>query len=569
MANTKKKSPVKKTQSKPAAKKPTAKTVKKPTAKKAAKKPVKPQVKDEAKAEAKVEPKVKTPVEKPQAKKSKKKFLIPLVCILGVAALAGAGVGIYFAVKGNKAKRVDVVVPEINGLVVNKLKAYVGKDYDTDISVDKTLTDWLLPDELTKVTSGNRTITNKEYTYDVADNKETATLHIPGKYIEDTVTITLELVEPTPPVDPYKVTEAEFKAACLFSGVQYVQKSLYNGTETKPVLVEELSPTVYHSLNEYDSYYAENFVKKDGNDYEKANRIVKEGTYTFEEAEESDFITPQSDYFNVASKLSHAGLSYSSFTYDSTTGTYSASFIPEGSETKVTTILKFENKKLVSEVNVEGDDTTQSITYTYLEKTPEYPEKPKFAVTPYSGTAVTYSAVQFDESSYTQGETVTGTIIPEEGCLIPEYATAIFFFADAEYKTPIFDIPVTYDKADEGEFSFTMPDQDIYVGAFCHSTSKNCIVKPNCENEIHPASISGTYGQTVTVSFTSPVTGYHIAVDLNEFLTTHYVIGDYQDGDLTYTYTAPTETSPAVGTLKISPIKSGFIIGGSAPADSI
>lgn len=130
-------------------------------------------------------------------KKKKKKIFIIFGSILGAGAIAGASVGIYFAVKP-KAQEVKVDVPEINGLVFSNQKAYVGQDYNTEISVNKTLTTSLLPDELKSVKSGNRTIADTEYTYNLADNKETAQFHIPGKYIEGDVTIDLELVSKVP-----------------------------------------------------------------------------------------------------------------------------------------------------------------------------------------------------------------------------------------------------------------------------------------------------------------------------------------------------------------------------------
>ncbi|MCQ2796464.1 MAG: leucine-rich repeat domain-containing protein [Bacilli bacterium] len=308
-------------------------------------------------------------------KEKRKKILalaLPLLCI----GVVGAAVGTYFALTPS-APEVKVIVPEINGLVVDNQKAYVGVDYNTGISVNKTLTDCVLPDELTKVTSGNRTITNKEYTYDVADNKETATLFIPGKYIEDIITITLSLVEPTPSVDPYKVTVAEFNDACSFTGVQYVQASLSNSTESI-TLLQQLSPTVYHSVNEGSSFYIENFVKKEDGTYEKAARNDKEGNYSFEEATESDFITPQSDQFSVMYKLNHAGLSYASFTYNDKEGVYTAIDEGTGERAKTTITLKFENKKLVSKKDVieGGNAITETTVYKYETITPAYPERP-------------------------------------------------------------------------------------------------------------------------------------------------------------------------------------------------
>lgn len=269
---------------------------------------------------------------------------------------------------------------------------------------------------------------------------------------------------------------------------------------------------------------------------------------------------------NVDWEPSDHKIKFESFTFETSSG---------GKAEGVTFEQKDDNRPVPVTITFD-DDITQSISgtlgFTYGDVTAKTKDAGNievtipvtYAVNSLESTDVTNCVVEFDKSSYAPGSTVTGTINPDADYLLPVYDNAIFFYADSERENPIFDIPFTYDNT-EGTFTFEMPEQDIYVGAICHSTSKPCRIYPESEYETCPPQISGTYGQTVVISFTSAVPGHHIAMDKEEFLSTHYVIGDYSGEEISYSYTPAQGEAAATGSLMINPIRSGYIVAGSAP----
>lgn len=125
-----------------------------------------------------------------------KKIGITFATVMASAlVVAGASAGIYFAFN-KPLVEVKVELPEINGLIFDNSKAYIGKDYDTNISVNTDLSANLrLPDRLNKVVSGNRVLIDTEYTYTINKKRLNGSLHIPGKYVEGDMKIELRLEE--------------------------------------------------------------------------------------------------------------------------------------------------------------------------------------------------------------------------------------------------------------------------------------------------------------------------------------------------------------------------------------
>lgn len=200
--------------------------------------------------------------------KKKKKGLIVCFSCLGVLALAGgAGVATYYFLR-HKGPEVKVSIPKIDGLKFTNTRAYAGEDFDTKITIDTSKTDGkVLPDKLTRVSSGNREVKPTEYTYSITDEvKENAKLHIPGQYVEADITISLELVLPTPPSpidDPtlsmsYRYTEGENKVKFNITTADSQEITVYWGegeVETKTVTGSEEDGVYFeHTYTENRDY---------------------------------------------------------------------------------------------------------------------------------------------------------------------------------------------------------------------------------------------------------------------------------------------------------------------------
>ncbi|MCQ2792397.1 MAG: hypothetical protein MJ208_02615, partial [Bacilli bacterium] len=134
-----------------------------------------------------------------EAKKKKKKLFIVLGSILGIGAIVGASVGIYFAVKPNN-NQVDVVFEkEVIGVTLETSRATIGKDYDTKILVDTSKTSGkVLKDTLDEVKSDNEILTkDNSYTYGIDNTKTIGTLHIPAEYVKGKIVIKVTLASKT------------------------------------------------------------------------------------------------------------------------------------------------------------------------------------------------------------------------------------------------------------------------------------------------------------------------------------------------------------------------------------
>lgn len=113
------------------------------------------------------------------------KFVLP---VAGVIAIAGAVVATYIALSPKVA---SVIIPEIPGLSFSNTKVIVGQDYDTNLSVDSSVTELVLPKKLDELKSGGQLI--EEYQYSLLESREHASLHIPGKYVKGYLDIKLAL----------------------------------------------------------------------------------------------------------------------------------------------------------------------------------------------------------------------------------------------------------------------------------------------------------------------------------------------------------------------------------------
>ncbi len=199
---------------------------------------------------------------------------------------------------------------------------------------------------------------------------------MPAKAVTITLTAT-KAPEPTP--DPHEVSKEEFNDACSFKNIQYVQSSSSGQTSDGTFSSQyELSPTISHMINEtkvQPSFYIDQFVRNNGDGtYEKAHRTTKDESYSFSAAYITEFVTPQSENFNVSVQLTYYGLSYNSFDYNADKGVYSTTFTPtSGPQTTMT--LKFQDKKLIENAAIAVDNSAKSnTTYTYATNTPKYPE---------------------------------------------------------------------------------------------------------------------------------------------------------------------------------------------------
>lgn len=257
-----------------------------------------------------------------------------------------------------------VKIPEITGLSIDKTIANKGEDFVATFSINEEETYLILPEQLNKVTSGNKTI--KEYTYKPDESKLTASFRIPAESVVGDIIIELELF------DIHVVTKSEFEDALSFKNIQYLQRTTF--IVNAPISTEqiEISPTVYHRI--YSSsdpatmkeIYEEEYVSKNVDDtYDRYSRNDRSANYTLDKNVSADFFkTPQSE--NVLKKIVEMGLTYSDFKYDSYKGEYTAEFTD-----KIKII--FDNKKIVEYVKNPSSISAENTTYKYKEITPDLP----------------------------------------------------------------------------------------------------------------------------------------------------------------------------------------------------
>lgn len=130
-----------------------------------------------------------------EKKKERKKVLSILIPTMSAMAIAGITLGCYYGLKP-ASNEIEVIDPEINGLVIENQTAIIGQDYDTKISLNTDLVDdCILPETLAEVKSGDDVLDASCYTYEVNEDYLSASLHIPGEYIKGAISIKLTLDE--------------------------------------------------------------------------------------------------------------------------------------------------------------------------------------------------------------------------------------------------------------------------------------------------------------------------------------------------------------------------------------
>lgn len=329
---------------------------------------------------------------------NKFKLLITPLLILPFLACCGGK---------EKAEEYTVTIEDLNGVQVSPTTAIKGEDYVGTIAIDVlVIKDKLLPESLTKVTSGNKElIVHQGYTYTLKDDKLSADFKIPAANIVGDISIQLSLIpKPEPePTDPHVVTKQEFIDAVTFKDVQYLQTTetsySYEDGSLEPTfyIKNESSPSVYYYLGSVEPIdaingpdYHEKYCRKNENptSYDYCHRYAPDDNFTFKTGDEysDEFMTPQSlrlgGFDATLAEVLEVCLDpdfCSSFEYIKEESAYKAEVSVHYYKYEIhvaTIILKFENKKIINYEFIIDDEGRVSGTFTYLEKTPEYPTQP-------------------------------------------------------------------------------------------------------------------------------------------------------------------------------------------------
>ncbi|MCQ2753097.1 MAG: hypothetical protein MJ206_02445 [Bacilli bacterium] len=227
---------------------------------------------------------------------SKLKYIIPLIVLSTAAVVTAIVVPCTLLLS---AQEVKVNAPSFKGLTYSNQKAYVGKDFDTNITVDtsKTIGGAVLQDKLENVTSGTRTILPTEYTYTPSANYESASLHIPGKLIEGDVTIDFKLEAPVSATKWYSYNDWYNYCSCGVVNVEADENDI--GYDNLKLNVNGQDHKIRLIGLDHDNL-ADKSAKKVHTTFQFANLLCDENGYSFGVVEDFDQVYEayNADYLN-------------------------------------------------------------------------------------------------------------------------------------------------------------------------------------------------------------------------------------------------------------------------------
>lgn len=260
-----------------------------------------------------------------------------------------------------------VTIPDTNGVMISPNTAKSGEDYVGTISIAKDLTDSVLPDALTKVTSGNKELlVGDGYTYEVKSDHLSADFKIPGANVVGDISIQLDLV------DDKINSQEELVSVLKFEDVKYVQNS---GVIQQQSGIEEYSPSVYHSEIKDGKYKGNFYIERTNNEtywkYIKTNDVWTKIMTTAEAWRGVENLYTSYHFDSLVKEVGYIGFEYKDGEYYSNVKGIAKIH------------LKFMNKKLTAYKTEQFDDdegewiVTQDANFTYNEYTPDLPDVPE------------------------------------------------------------------------------------------------------------------------------------------------------------------------------------------------